>query len=244
MTDQELLEQFVKDVYLVRFNRDIDLTTSGGLKEITKTLGFARMFLQEIQSEKNPDGSPINWSWTRTNDRDLGTIATPGQIFTLPSAPVKVRRLVVDEDRPLVLMYDGTIISTFETVEPNQITRRRLNPSTEDRVATVKRSLVFSRPFRDYEIGASVVCDTIDELVPISAGPSPNVELLDIIPYQLLVLGTAKNSIRPDIVQGGLAPSFIEQYADELDKAIAENNATSTADEAVRDDFSGIGGVY
>ena len=244
MTDQEKLEQFVKDVYLVRFNRVIDLTTTGGQTEIEKTLSFCRMFLQEIQSEKNPDGTTINWHWQRTNDRDLGTIATPGQIFTLPDSPVKVRRLVVDEDRPLVLMYDGSIISKFDTVEANQITRRRDNPSTDDRVATVKRSLVFSRQFKDFEIGASVVCDTIDELTPMTSGVSPNVEILDIVPYQLLVLGTAKNSVRPDIVQGGLAPSFIEQYADELDKAIAENNATTAADEVVRDDYSGIGGIY
>lgn len=241
MTPQQQLEQFVKDVYLVRFNREIDLTTSGGQKEITKTLSFARMFLNEIESEKNPDGSPINWLWTRTNDNSFGTIATASQIFALPTT---VRRLVIDEDRPLVLMYDGAIISSFEVVEANQITRRRLNPSTEDRVAVVKRSLVFSRPFKDYEIGAEVVADTIDKLTPISTGTPPEVGILDTVPYQLLVLGTAKNSIRPDIVQGGLAPSFIEQYADELDKAIAENNATSTADEAVRDDYSGIGGIY
>lgn len=241
MTNEERVNQFVKDVYLVRFNRDIDLTTSGGTKEIAKTLGFCRMFLQEIQSEKNPDGSPINWSWARTNDQDLGTIATPSQVFTLPSAPTKVRRLVVDEDRPLVLMYDGSIISSFDVVEPNQITRRRLDPVRTDRVATVKRNLVFSRQFKDFEIGASVVADTIEELTPLS---TDDVSVLDQVPYQLLVLGSAKNSIRPDIVQGGLAPSFIEQYADELDKAIAENNATSTADSAVYDDFSGIGGVY
>lgn len=238
MTPQELVNQFVKDVYLVRFNRPIDLTTTGGQTEVEKTLSFCRMFLQEIESEKNPDGTPINWNWARTNDQDLGEIATASQVFTLPDA---VRRIVVDEDRPLVLMYDGSIISKFEVVEPNQITRRRLDPSIEDRVATVKRSLVFSRQFKDYEIGATVMTDTIEKLTPLSVD---DVSVLDQVPYQLLVLGTAKNSVRPDIVQGGLAPSFIEQYADELDKAIAENNATSTADSAVYEDFSGIGGVY
>lgn len=240
MTDQEKLNQFVKDVYLVRFNRDIDLSTTGGQTEIAKTLSFARMFLNEIESEKNPDGSPINWNWTRTNDNTFGTIAAVDQVFPLPAT---VRRLVVDEDRPLVLMYDGAIISKFEVVEANQITRRRLDPSIEDRVAVVKRNLVFSRQFKDFEVGAEIMSDTIDKLTPMTSTPV-NVALLDIIPYQLLVLGTAKNSVRPDIVQGGLAPSFIEQYADELDKAIAENNATSMADSAVYDDYSGIGGVY
>jgi len=238
MTNEQLVQQFVKDVYLVRFNRPLDVTTTGGQTEIEKTLSFARMFLNEIESEKNPDGTPINWNWARTNDNNLGTINTVDQVFALPST---VRRIVVDEDRPLVLMYDGTIVSRFEVVEPNQITRRRLDPSIEDRVATVNRSLVFSRHFKDYEIGATVVTDIIEKLVPLSVA---DVSVLDKVPYQLLVLGTAKNSVRPDIVQGGLAPSFIEQYADELDKAIAENNATSTADSAVYEDFSGIGGVY
>lgn len=238
MTNEERVNQFVKDVYLVRFNRVIDLTTSGGITEIAKTLSFCRMFLNEIESEKNPDGTPINWSWARTNDNDLGEIATVGQTFTLP---VDVRRVVADEDRPLVLMYDGTIIARFEVVEANQITRRRLDPVTQDRVATVRRNLVFSRQFKDHEIGATVMTDTIEKLTPLSVD---DVSVLDQVPYQLLVLGTAKNSVRPDIVQGGLAPSFIEQYADELDKAIAENNATTAADSAVYDDYSGIGGVY
>ena len=238
MTNEERVNQFVKDVYLVRFNRVIDLSTTGGITEIAKTLSFARMFLGEIESEKNPDGSPINWNWARTNDNSLGVIATAGQTFTLPAT---VRRIVADEDRPLVLMYDNSIISKFEVVEPNQITRRRFDPIIDDRVATVRRNLVFSRQFKDFEIGATVMTDTIDKLVPLSL---TDVTVLDQIPYQLFVLGTAKNSVRPDIVQGGLAPSFIEQYADELDKAIAENNATTTADSAVYDDFSGIGGVY
>lgn len=238
MTNEELVNQFVKDVYLVRFNRPIDLTTTGGQIEIVKTLSFARMFLEEIQSEKNPDGSPINWSWARTNDQTLGTIASVSQVFTLPT---DVRRLVVDEDRPLVLMYDGTIITKFDVVEPNQITRRRIDPVITERVATVRRSLVFSRQFKDYEIGATVMADVIEKLTPLSVD---DVSVLDQVPYQLLVLGTAKNSVRPDIVQGGLAPSFIEQYADELDKAIAENNATTSGDSAVYDDFSDIGGVF
>lgn len=238
MTNEEFVNQFVKDVYLVRFNRPIDLTTTGGQTEVEKTLSFCRMFLKEIESEKNPDGSPINWSWARTNDQDLGTIASASQVFTLPT---DVRRLVVDEDRPLVLMYDGTIITKFDVVEPNQITRRRLDPAITERVATVRRSLVFSRQFKDYEIGATVMADVIEKLTPLSVD---DVSVLDQVPYQLLVLGTAKNSVRPDIVQGGLAPSFIEQYADELDKAIAENNATTSGDSAVYEDFSDIGGVF
>lgn len=239
MTNEERVNQFVQDVYLVRFNRQItDITTTGGQAEVAKTLSFARMFLKEIESERNPDGTPINWNWARTNDNDLGTITSTSQALTLAD---EVRRLVVDEDRPLVLMYDSSIIAKFGVVEPNQITRRVMNPSIEERVATVKRSLVFSRAFKDEEVGATVVCDTIEHLVPLSL---TDVTVLDMVPYQLLVLGTAKNSVRPDIVQGGLAPSFIEQYADELDKAISENNATTMADEVVRDDFSSIGGVF
>ena len=239
MTNQERVDQFVQDVYLVRFNKRLSsLTDNTGTEEVAKTLAFCRMFIKELESERNPDGTPVDWSFARTNDNDFGVISSASQIFELPDG---VRRLVIDEDRPLVLMYDGSIITKFGVVEPNQITRRRVDPSIEDRVATVKRSLAFSRTFKDFEIGATVMADTIEDLPELSVS---DVELLDMVPYQLLVLGTAKNSVRPDIVQGGLAPSFIEQYADELDKAIANNNATTSGDSIVYEDLSGIGGVY
>lgn len=239
MTRQERVEQFVQDVYLVRFNRRIsNIASTGGQEEVAKTLSFCRMFRHELESEKNLDGTPINWSFARTNDNTFGTINSASQIFSLPD---DVRRLVVDEDRPLVLMFDGTIISKFDVVEANQITRRRIDPSIDDRVAVVRNSLVFSRNFKDYEIGATVMADTIEKFPELTL---TNTDLLDMVPYQLLVLGTAKNSVRPDIVQGGLTPSFVQQYADELDKAIAENNATSGADSAVYEDFSGIRGVF
>lgn len=240
MTDEERLNQFVQDVYLTRYNRLIDdITDEDGQIEVAKTLRWANMFLDEIESEKNPDGSPIDWLWTRTNDNTFGTIATVSDIFDLPAG---VRRIVINPERPLVLMFGGSIISRFETVDANQITRRTVYPIT-DRVAVVKNKLVFSRPFKDYEIGAEVMADTIETLPRLVLSPI-NVDLLDVIPYQLLVLGTAKNAVLPDIVQGGLTPSFVQKYGDELDKAIAENNASSTADEVVRDDYSSIGGIY
>lgn len=240
MTDEERLNQFVQDVYLTRYNRLIDdITDEDGQIEVAKTLRWANMFLDEIESEKNPDGSPIDWLWTRTNDNTFGTIATVSDIFDLPAG---VRRIVINPERPLVLMFGGSIISRYETVDANQITRRTVYPIT-DRVAVVKNKLVFSRPFKDYEIGAEVMADTIETLPRLVLSPI-NVDLLDVIPYQLLVLGTAKNAVLPDIVQGGLTPSFVQKYGDELDKAIAENNASSTADEVVRDDYSSIGGIF
>ena len=58
-----------------------------------------------------------------------------------------------------------------------------------------------------------------------------------------MVLGVAKNWILPDKVSGGLSASFAQKYADLLEKAKAENDASSDAYDVVRDSFGYIGGV-
>jgi hypothetical protein len=69
--------------------------------------------------------------------------------------------------------------------------------------------------------------------------------LLDTVtPIQLIVLGVLKNQILPDIVQGGLTPSFTQKYADLLQKTIQQNNESADADDADRDNFSNIGGTW
>ena len=71
-----------------------------------------------------------------------------------------------------------------------------------------------------------------------------NVKILSIVkPKQLLILGVAKNSTLPDIVQGGLSPSYVQKYNDLLQGAIARNNSSTQADTIDRDNFSNIHGV-
>lgn len=240
MTAEQRLNQFVQDVYLTRYNRFIDdITDEDGLIEVQKTVRYANMFIEEIRDETDPDGRPVDWDFLRENDEEIGTISSTSQIFELPD---EVYRLVVDAERPLILMFDGSIIARFEVVDANQLSRR-VTGVIPDRVTVVNNNLVFSRLFSDYEIGSTVVADTIHDIPELVATP-PRVTLLDTVPYQLLVLGVAKNATLPDIVQGGLSPSFVQKYADELKKAITKNSISSTSDEVVRDDYGSIAGIY
>lgn len=234
MSDKEQIDQFIQDVYLTRYNRRLEnLTDTDGVEEITKTIRWTNTFLDEFEKE-------TDWNFVRDNDKQIGIITVAAQIFNLP---VDVRKLVVDEDRPLILTSaDGTIITRFEVVEPNQITRRD-SSLTPDRVTMVKGKLVFSRPFKTHEIGAKVVTDTVDKIPRLATDDATLFETM-VDHYQLLVLGVAKNATLPDIVQGGLSPSFVQKYGDELLKAIAENNASSVADQVVTEDMGSIGGIY
>lgn len=234
MTPQERLEAFAQSVYLTKNNRYYDdITGEDGQSYVAQTIDWANLLVDELERE-------ADWNCVRDNDHDFGVIATPTSTFALPAT---IRKLVVDADRPLVIMQDGSIVSTWEVVDPNQITRRTPYPSTAQRVTVVKRSIVFSRPLDDTEVGGTVIADAIEYLPRLVGGVTPNVDLFDTFePYQLLVLGVAKNATLPDIVQGGLSPSYVQKYNDLLDKSVMENDASSTADEVVRDDYGYIGG--
>lgn len=226
------LEDFVQNVYLTRFNRRLDdITDEDGVEEVAKTILWTNMFLDELESE-------ADWNYVRTNDENLGTVASASQVIEVDE---DIRKLVTDSERPLILMQGDSIITRFEVVDANQITRR-LGGSLADRVALVAGKLVFSRTFKDYEIGASIIADTVHYIPRLA---ETDTEVLDLVkPYNLLVLGVAKNATLPDIVQGGLSPAFVQKYGDELQKAVALNAASSIADQVVRDDYSYIRGVF
>lgn len=240
MTDAQKIEEFVQQVYLAIYGRRVDdLTDTDGVEQIAKTMIWCNLFLDELELEKDPDGMPINWSFLRENDATIGTVATATDTFSLPDDTL---RPIADEERPLVIMQDGMIISSWDVVDPSQITRRNGEQIRTQRVTYVNQLLVFSRALNDTEIGGQVYADIANKFPRLT---SADTSLFDLpLPRQLLVLGTAKNASLPDIVQGGLSPSFAQKYSDLLEGAKAANMQTSVADQAVTDDFSGIGGVY
>ena len=232
MTDEEKLNKFVQQVYMTRYNRYIDdIEDEDGQVEVEKTIDWTNLFLDELETE-------TDWHYVRKDGETLGTIVTAAQTFELDD---EIRKLVTSTYRPLLLKQGDSIVSRFEVVDANQITRNTSFPDA-DRVTKVGNKLIFSRAFKDYEIGATVVADTVHYIPRLA---TDDIEVLDLVkPYSLLVLGVAKNATLPDIVQGGLSPSFVQKYGDLLEKAIAENEATTVADEAIRDDYSHIGGVF
>lgn len=242
MDDAALVKQFANDVYLTKFNRFIDgiddPEDEDAATEVLKVCRWASLYVEELELETDDDGRTINWNFLRENDVDFGTLSVAGQTFELPTG---YRKLVVDQRRPLTIGHDGTIISRFSVVEPNQITKRT-DGDTGDRVTMVGRKLLFSRPFRDYELGGTLIGDG---LKPIPRMTVTDAAMLRTVPYyELLVLGVAKNATLPGIVEGGLSPSLTQKYADLLTGAKTENENSSLADEMVEDDFSNIGGVW
>lgn len=124
---------------------------------------------------------------------------------------------------------------------PNQIANPT-NPETRDRATIVGRQVILSRPLTEEEAGGELYADAVKYIPRLSRD---NVEMLDLVePQQLIVLGVAKNWSLPDIVQGGISPNLAQKYNDLLQLALAKNNETSQAYDAIGDDFSYIGGIW
>jgi hypothetical protein len=242
MTDEEQLQEFTQQVYLtINARRLASITDTTGVEAVAMATIWANLLLDELEMERNPDGTPVNWNFLRENDAEIGTITTATDTFDLPDEAL---RLVAEEERPLIIMQDSSIVSVWDVVDPDQITNRRYQTARDQRVTYVNQKIVFSRPLNETEIGGTIFADIVNSFPRLVSETPVNVDVFDLpIPRQLLVLGTAKNSSLPNIVKGGLSPSFAQKYSDLLDGLKMANMQTSVADEAVTDDFSFIGGV-
>lgn len=232
MAALDKVKEFAQSVYLTQNNRYFDdIDSDDGTQFVNQVVDWTNLLLDELELE-------ADWIYTRENDSDVGsvTIATP----TL-DLPEEVRKLVTDEHRPLTIQQDGIVISTWDVVSPNLIT----DPSratNRDRVTVVNRKILFSRPLKDTEEAGTVIADVINFIPRLTTKNAATIDSVQ--PKQLLVLGVAKNATLPDIVQGGISPSFVQKYTELLEKAKAENDMSSVAEDLVRDDFGYIGGIY
>lgn len=241
MNDQQKITNFAQSVYLARTNRYFDdITEEDGQTYITQVVDFLNQFLDELELE-------ADWNYARANDFTIGTASSATATYPLPTG---VRKLVASEWRPLVIMQGGIVVSTWDVVSPNMITRSP-NPEYNKRVTFVGGKVIFSRALNSTEIGGTIVADVIltiprvvfDITAPTATGTTTAV--LDLVkPRQLLVLGVAKNATLPDIVQGPISPNIAQNYNAILAPAIAENVATAGTNPVSYEDYSGIGGVY
>lgn len=250
-------QKFTQQVYLVIKGRYFDgipypdpsvVLDDDGTNLMVQTADWTNMFLDELETETNPDGTPTDWKWAWQLDFALGT-ATEGNASI--TSPTSINYLLADENRYVQVTQDGTVVSNWAVVSPDQISNMS-DRVTQDMCAQVGTSIVFSRQFRDYEDGGAITGDVSAPLprlaVAIGADGTlnvTNVKVLTLVkPQALLQLGTAKNTSLPDIVQGGLSPSYAQKYGNLLAGAIARNSAGAVADEVQTDDYSGIAGVY
>lgn len=196
--------------------------------------GFIRSFnlwLDEYETE-------AYWNGVRVNDYTLTTIIdTDSYSFTLPEI---YRTPVIDINKEVKFINDGTVIARFKLVKPSQ---RQVDDdySRPDRATFVGRNIVLSRTPREEEIGSEMVLDVVQYFPKLTRSDSEALGL--IYNKTLAVLGNAKNMTLADVTKVSLSPSFAQQYANELQKAIRANNASNSLDEMRRDDFSYIGGI-
>lgn len=229
------LTAFAQSVYLTIKNRYYDdIEDTDGQTLISQVIDWANLYFDELENTLDSSGRPVYWNWLLTPNDNLGTVSSGVTSITLPGS---VRDLVALPGRTIEIQVAGKTVGTWSVVYPGQMGRN----SVEKTVAKVGGLLVFSQPVSDYENGGTVVGDAVGSIPRLS---DSNEQALSLVkPRQLLVLGVAKNASLPDIVQGGLSPSFVQKYNDLLQSAIQFNNFSSQADTNTQEDFGFITGV-
>jgi hypothetical protein len=224
------ITDLAQEIYVARKNRKNNVAGSRLTLFLETTIIQVNQFLSELDKE-------AYWSWVRTNDYTLAT-ATSATSYALPAI---YRTVVKDQDRPLYIVKDGVTISTWDVVSPNQL-RNASELDNPNRVALIARNVVFSRALTDQEIDGEIKVDVVEYLPKISL---TNIDVLSLVdPLELIILGVVKNQVLPDVVQGGLTPSFTQKYGDLLEGAKAENDMTSTSSSVVSENLSGVRGSW
>ena len=193
--------------------------------------GF-NLWLDEYETE-------TYWNQVRVDDYVLSTVGdTTTYSFELPD---DYRTPVFDMDKELKFVVDGTVISRFKMVDPNQrvVDDELARP---DRATFVGRNVVLSRAPTAEEVGAEIILDVVQYFPKLTRTDDSALEL--IYSKNLAVLGIAKNNTLADVTKVSLSPSFAQKYNNELNKAVMINNSTNEVDMMRRDDFSGIGGIW
>lgn len=224
--------EIAQRIYLAKNNRYNDVDGDELDDFIDQTIDWINQFLPELELE-------ADWAYLRANRQSLGKVTTVNAVSL--RLPDTVRKLVISPYRDLVILQDGTIVSRFALVRPNQIADPN-SFETRDRATVIGRNVILSRPLNEQELGGTVQADVINYIPRVSLR---DVEAFDVVdPLQLVVLGVAKNSTLPDIVQGGISNALTQKYTDMLQKAVAENDLSSITDDALVEDFGNIGGVW
>lgn len=179
------------------------------------------------------------WNVVRINDYELATISdTTTFSFELPD---EFRTPVIDMDKELKFIVDGTVIARFKLVDPSQrqVDDDFLRP---DRATFVGRNIVLSRAPKAEEVGATMVLDVVQYFPKLARNDASSLSL--IYNKNIAVLGIAKNGTLSDVTKVSLSPSFAQKYVNELGKAVAANNQTNEVDAMRGEDYSHIGGIW
>lgn len=244
MAYSQAIADFAQSVRLTTHGRYYsNLESDGGQRYISQVVTQANLSMDELENVVDAAGRPVYWNWMRRQNYPLGTALTGESDVDLDDG---ILTLIYAQDRKLLVTVDDEVVSRWTLVDASQINNSSVWNSQGDLVAQVDGSLIFNRPFKEKESNGVITADVVLSLPRLDEvdGTSNNDEALSLIkPLQLLVLCIAKNMTLPDIVQGGLSPSFVQKYNDLLQATILRNGVTNISDTMERDDFSYIGGV-
>lgn len=228
----DTITDLAQDVYL-----SVNGVTNDDTDEDLET--FQNDFIRAFNLWKDEFETEAYWVKLRVDDYTLATISdTTTYSFTLPD---EYRSPVINQNKYLKFVNDGTVIAKFKMVDPNQVV---VDDAWDrpDRATFVGRNIVLSRPPKESEVGSTIVLDVVEYMPALARNDDSAIELLP--NKQLAVLGVAKNTSLANVVKVSLSQSFAQKYNNELQKAIAQNNLTTEIDELQRDDYSFIGGIW
>lgn len=200
---------------------------------------FQNNFIMGFNLWKEEYEKETYWNSVLEQDYVLTTINnTTTYSFEIPD---EFRTPVIDQNKYVKFINDGTVIAKFKLVDPSQ---RVVDDDLErpDRAAFVGRNLVLSRAPKEEELESQVVLDLVGWIPDLTRTDDTAIGLIS--GSQVAVLGVAKNQTLADVTKVSLSPSFAQKYANELNKDIAINNATNDMDSMRGDDYSTIGGTW
>jgi len=230
---------FAQSIYRVFKGRTYDdITSVDGQDYVAQVIDQTNQLLDELETLTDTNNNLVDWWWTKQRQYEFGTIAAGDDFIAILDT---VNNVIKAPRRYVTITVNGVIVSKWKVVAPEQISNAP-GATVQLLCAVEGKDLVFSRPFTDDEDGGTVKAD-VTLLLPRMA--LDNADILTVVtPKQLLILGVAKNITLPDIVQGGLSPSYVQKYTDLLQSAITRSMSSTESDSVSRESFAGIGGIY
>lgn len=230
---------FAQAVYLQTHGIENDVTGSDLTDFLNTTIMWANFFASDLELA-------ADWKYLRTNNNQLGTVAAKTTQYALNSS---IRKPIYHPQRMLTIQQGGIIVSKWTIVDPDQIQQDpRITNTTgagyigPDYCMFDNGVLTLSRTPKDFEVGGTLVADTIAWIPQLTMTDSTLLQT--VTPPKLLILGVAKDQLPPDLVRGGLASLIETRYDKLLAQAISDNGGSSMDDDSMPDDLSDVGGVY
>lgn len=234
------ITNFAQAVYLQTHGITNDVTGSDLTDFLNQMIIWANMYASELELK-------ADWKYLLTSNNQLGTVKANTQSYTLDDS---IRKPVYHPQRLLTIQQDGVVVSQWTLVNPDQIQGdprqipvNNSGPYTGPNYAMFDQGvLTLSRPPKDYEVGGTLVADTIAWIPKLTLTDSSLIQI--VTPPKLLVLGVAKDSLPPDLVRGGLAQLMETRHDKLLADAIKDNGGTSMDDESMPEDLGYVAGVF